>query len=105
MKKILALVPLVFAVTLIGCSHPQPYYGPPPPPPPGLNYQAIEQQGQHDGFDAARHDVQTGRPPVFSDHPRYRNPPVPPPAFGSYRQGFRVGYEQFLHQSPPPPGQ
>jgi hypothetical protein len=101
MKKVLCFAPLVVAFTLAGCSHPQPVYAPPPPPP--LNYQSIEQQGLHDGFEAARHDVESGRPPVFDHHPRYRNPPVPPPGFSSYRQGFRHGYEQFLHQGGPPP--
>ena len=52
---------------------------------------------------AARNDVANGRPPSFDHHPRYRNPPVPPPAWGDYRSGFRQGYEQFLHQGPPPP--
>ncbi len=100
MKKTLSVVALLASSMLFGCSHPQPVYV---PPPPALNYQAMEQQGMHDGFEAAQHDVQTGRPPVFDHHPRYRNPPVPPPGFGSYRQGFRIGYEQFLHQGPPPP--
>jgi hypothetical protein len=102
MKKALCFAPLLVALMLAGCSHPQPvYYA--PPPPPALDYQAIEQEGSHDGFEAARHDVESGRPPVFDHHPRYRNPPVPTPGFQSYRQGFRHGYEQFLHQGPPPP--
>jgi hypothetical protein len=101
MKKVFCFAPFLLSMMLAGCSHPQPVYAPPPPPP--LNYQAIEQQGFHDGFEAARHDVESGRPPRFDRHPRYRNPPVPPPAFPSYRQGFRRGYEQFLHQGPPPP--
>jgi hypothetical protein len=100
MRKLFSLAPLFLAAGLIGCSHPQPVYA--PPPPPALDYQAMEQQGQHDGFDAARSDVQAGRPPVFDHHPRYRNPPVPPPGIAAYRQGFRRGYEQFLHQAPPP---
>jgi len=100
MKKALCFAPLLVMFMLAGCSHPQPVYALPPPPP--LNYQAMEQQGLHDGFEAARHDVESGRPPVFDHHPRYRNPPVPPPGIPSYRQGFRRGYEQFLHQGPPP---
>ncbi len=43
------------------------------------------------------------RPPVFDHHPRFRNPPVPPPAIGEYRDAFRQGYERFLHPGPPPP--
>ncbi len=86
---------------LAGCSHPRPVYYAPPPPPlsPGVVYQ----QGMHDGFEAARHDVAEGRPPVFDRHPRFRNPPVPPPAIGEYRQAFRDGYNRFLHPGPPPP--
>jgi hypothetical protein len=90
-------VPILAGTALLGgCSHPQPVYG---PPPPGIQ---IHDQGIHDGFEAARNDVANGRPPRFNAHPRYRNPPVPPPAWGDYRSGFRQGYEQFLHQGPPP---
>jgi hypothetical protein len=99
MKKTLCFVMLLGSFALAGCSHPA--YGPPPPPPPALDYRAIEAQGQHDGFDAARNDVATGRPPRFDRHPRYRNPPVPGPGWPSYRQGFRRGYDQFLHTPPP----
>ncbi len=67
-----------------------------------LNYAAIQQQGYHDGFEAARHDVETGQPPIFDHHPRWRNPPVPPPGIPAYRQGFRDGYTRFLHPAPPP---
>jgi hypothetical protein len=103
MKRALCcFAPLLLAFTLAGCSHPQPaYYA--PPPPPALDYQAIEQQGSHAGFEAAKHDVEFRQPPGFDHHARYRNPPVPPPGFQSYREGFRHGYEQFLHQAPPPP--
>ncbi len=98
--RLAALALIASALCLAGCSHPQPIYGPPPPAiAPGAAYQ----QGQHDGFEAARHDVADGRPPAFDHHPRYRNPPVPPPVFRDYRQGFREGYNQFLHQGPPPP--
>ncbi len=65
----------------------------------------VYQQGVRDGFEAARRDVATQRPPVFDRHPRYRNPPVPPPAWGEYRAAFGDGYQQFLHggaQGPPP---
>ena len=101
MKRAVGLVALLGSCLLIGCSHPQPVYAPPPPPP--INYQAVEQRGMHDGFEAARHDVASGQPPRFNRHPRFRRPPVPPPAIATYRQGFRRGYEQFLHQGPPPP--
>ena len=101
-KKFLGIFMLSVGALLAGCSHPQPVYQ--GPPPPAIDFQAIEQQGMHDGFDAARHDVQSGAPPVFNHHPRWRNPPVPPPGVGAYRRGFRRGYEQFLHSPPPPPG-
>ena len=98
MKKLLALSLLSVAVLLTGC-HPQPaVYGPPPPA------VQIHEQGVHDGFEAALNDVANGRPPAFARHPRFRNPPVPPPAFRDYRDGFRQGYERFLHTPPPPPG-
>ena len=100
MKKTLCIAALTISSVFAGCSHPQPVYA--PPPPPALNYQAIEDQGYHDGFEAARNDVANQRPPSFDHHPRYRNPPVPPPAFPAYRQGFRRGYEKFLHPGPPP---
>ena len=101
MKKLLAI--FVFsaaAVVAVGCAHPPPVYGPPPP------VVQIHDQGVHDGFEAARNDVAAGRPPNFAHHPHYRNPPVPGPAWGDYRNGFRQGYQQFLHQGPlpPPPG-
>ncbi len=101
MKKILAvsllsLWMLPAAVLLAGCAHRQPVYGPAPP------VVQIHDQGIHDGFEAARHDVADGRPPSFDQHPKYRNPPVPPEAWKDYRNGFREGYEQFLHHGPPP---
>ena len=101
MKK--AVVSLLAASFLVaGCSHPQPvYYAPPPPPLPSAG--AVYQQGLHDGFEAARHDVAAGRPPVFDAHPRFRNPPVPPTAIDEYRHAFSDGYQRFLHPGPPPP--
>jgi len=103
MKKTLCFAALFASTFLAGCSHPQPVYA--PPPPPAMDFQAIERQGDHDGFEAARHDVETNQPPVFNHHSRYRNPPVPPPGFAAYRRGFRVGYTRFLHPGPPPPPQ
>jgi hypothetical protein len=103
MHKPLVTITLAAAALLAGCSHPQPVYVPAPPPPPSLNYGAIETQGAHDGFEAAQHDVATNRPPLLEHHPRFRNPPVPPPGWEAYRRGFREGYNRFLHQPPPPP--
>jgi hypothetical protein len=86
----------VFLISILtGCSHPQPVaYYPPPPPPPALAQ--IENQGFHDGMAAARHDLQTGLPPDLGRHPRFRNPPVPPPAIEAYRRGFRNGYGRIV---------
>ena len=95
---------------LAGCSHPRPVaYYPPPPPPPAVDGSPVYQQGLQDGFEAARRDVAAQQPPVFERHPRFRNPPVPPPAQEEYRAAFRDGYQQFLRggaqgtQGAPPP--
>ena len=100
MKKWIALSVLLLPLSLAGCSHPQPVavYAPPPP------VVDAARQGYHDGFEAARRDVQDERRPDFRAHPKFRNPPVPPPAFADYRHAFRSGYEAFLHQGPPPQG-
>ena len=99
MKKALLLcafaAPLVFA----GCSHPTyvaRYQGPPPPA-----YNGIGQQGFDDGFSAARNDIAHGRPPNAEAHKRFRNPPVPPPAWNDYRRGFSEGYHRAMHEAPP----
>jgi hypothetical protein len=97
LKKIIAVSLLSGAALLAGCSHRTVVYV---QPPPGVS---IHEQGVHDGFEAARSDVAAGRPPSFAQHPRYRHPPVPGGAWGDYRNGFRDGYERFLHHGPPPP--
>jgi len=102
MKRWPAPATLLLSAALAGCAHPAPvYYAPPPPPPP--EFRTIGQQGFHDGFEAARRDVADRRPLVVDRHKRFRNPPVPPPAFEDYRVGFRRGYDAFIsHMSPPP---
>jgi len=100
MKKTLLLFALSVPIALAGCSHPT-YMAYQPPPPPRL-YNDIAQRGFHDGFDAARHDIQSGRPPNLEAHSKFRNPPVPPPASEDYREGFREGYHRAMHQVPPP---
>ncbi|MGD0730802.1 MAG: hypothetical protein ABR956_06025 [Terracidiphilus sp.] len=103
MRKWIALAALLLPISLAGCSHPAPVvYAAPPPPPP--EYSAIGQRGYHDGFEAARRDVAQGRPPGVEKHPRFRNPPVPPPAAEDYRHAFRAGYDAFLHRTAPPQG-
>ena len=101
MKKWLALAALLLPISLAGCSHPQPVvvYNAPPPP---SEFTEAARQGYHDGFEAARRDIAQGRPPSVERHPRFRNPPVPAPAFEEYRNGFRAGYDQFIHHGPPP---
>jgi hypothetical protein len=100
MKKWIALATLLLPISLAGCSHPQPVvvYAPPPP----LEFNEIARQGFHDGFEAARRDVERNVPPGVEKHPRFRNPPVPPPAWEDYRHGFREGYQAFLRRTPPP---
>ncbi len=95
MKKWLAMAALLLPLSLAGCSHPHPVYVEPPPPP---EFPEIARHGFHDGFEAARRDVDQGRPPDIERHPRFRNPPVPPEAFEDYRRGFRRGYDAFLHR-------
>ncbi len=93
-----AMAVLLLPLAVAGCSHPRPVvYA---PPPPGLS--PVAQQGFHDGFLAARRDMRHELPPNVQRHPRFRNPPVPPPAFVDYRHGFRAGYEQAIHGGPGP---
>lgn len=99
MKKHLAFLAFALTLLLAGCSHPQPvYYGPPPPA-----VSAIYNQGYQDGLRAANHDLRAGLPPNQGRHARFDRPPVPPPAWGDYRNGFTNGYTQIFHQGPPPP--
>jgi hypothetical protein len=100
MKKVWAMAVLLLPFALAGCSHPQPYY-PPPPPPPAFSEAA--QQGYHDGIDAGQRDVSKGAPPEVDRHPRFRNPPVPPPLMEDYRHAFRRGYDEVYRHGPPPP--
>jgi len=100
MRKALALSVLLLPLAVAGCSHPQPVAYAPPPPPPG--YTEIAQRGYHDGVEAARRDVARALPPEAKRHPRFRNPPVPPPAWEDYRHGFREGYQAVFRNGPPP---
>jgi hypothetical protein len=95
MKKWLALAVLTLPLCIAGCSHPHPVYDEPPPPP---EFQEIARQGYHDGWAAARRDVDEGKSPNIERHPRFRNPPVPADAAEDYRRGFRRGYDAFLHR-------
>ncbi len=99
MRKTLLLCALAAPLALAGCGHPNYGYGYAPPPPA---YNEIARQAFNDGFNAARNDIAHGHPPNAEAHKRFRNPPVPGPAWGDYRQGFREGYRQAMRQVPPP---
>lgn len=85
--------------------------GPPPPapvaPPPdqdwdrwgmrGLDNDA-NRRGYREGMEEARRDVQSNRNTDPDDQPQFRNPPVPPPMAGEYREGFLRGYEVAISQ-------
>ena len=97
--KLFAVMALLsFPLAVAGCSHPRPVMYVPPPP----AWSATAQQGYHDGFFAARHDIRHGLAPNLRRHPRFRNPPVPPPMLAEYRHGFRTGYQQAIHGGPGP---
>jgi hypothetical protein len=101
MKRWIAVAVLLITVGLAGCAHRMVVvYASAPTPPAALNEAA--QHGYQDGFEAARRDVADQRPPDIARHPRFRKPPVPPPAFENYRSGFKAGYDAFLRQGPPP---
>ena len=63
----------------------------------GLEKEA-ERRGYRDGVEEARHDVQFNRNTDPDDQPQFRNPPVPPPMAGEYREGFLRGYEVAVSQ-------
>ena len=96
MRKLLAVAVLLLPMALTACSHPDRAYYPPPPP---AAWTEIARQGFHDGATAARRDIAAGRAPDAERHPRFRKPPVPPPAFEDYRHGFRDGYQQVYQHS------
>jgi len=98
LKMFAAMAILFLPLAVTGCSHPQPVvYA---PPPPGLS--AAEQRGYYDGSLAARSDIRKGLAPDVQRHPKFRNPPAPPPAIEEYRHGFGSGYEQTFRGSPEP---
>lgn len=99
MKKWLAFAALLLSFSLAGCSHPRPVYTAPPPPP---DFTQIAREGYHDGWEAARRDVDHGLPPKVERHHRFQNPPVPPEAFEDYRHGFRHGYNAYMNRGTPP---
>jgi hypothetical protein len=98
MKNWIALGALLLPLGLAGCTHRTVVvYNAPPPP---AAYSEAGRQGYNDGVAAAQRDLADGRPLVVDRHPRFRNPPVPPPLIEDYRHGFRAGYEQVIHRGP-----
>ena len=98
LKKFAALAVLAIPFALAGCTHTV-VYNPPPPP---IDFSGIAQQGYSDGVNAAHRDIHNGLAPDIHRHPRFNNPPVPPPAFEDYRHGFRAGYDATFRGGPPP---
>jgi hypothetical protein len=97
----IALAAMLLPIALSGCSHPRyyAYY----PPPSAATYTSVAREGFHDGADAARRDISAGKRPDPDRHPRFRNPPVPPPAWEDYRHEFRDGYRQVFENGGAPP--
>lgn len=48
--------------------------------------------GFRDGVDAARHDVDAGRPPDPRRHDKFRHPDLPRDQRHDFREGFERGY-------------
>jgi hypothetical protein len=98
MKKLLSAALILLPLGLAGCSHPQPVVAYPPPP----AYTQAAQQGYNDGVRAAQRDIHNGLRPDVARHPRFNQPPVPPPLWEDYRHGFRDGYQRVYAAGPPP---
>ncbi len=82
-------------------------WGTPPPRPAHGDWDAwgmrglqddAGRQGYREGVEEAREDFQAHRRPDPDDHHEFRNPPVPPPMIGEYREGFMRGYEVAMSQ-------
>ncbi|HEX3986419.1 MAG TPA: hypothetical protein VHX13_07395 [Acidobacteriaceae bacterium] len=94
MKRFLCLA-LAFLPLATGCAHRVGVaYAPPPA------YTDVAHQGYADGARAAQRDLHNGVRPDVDRHPRFRNPPVPPPLRDDYRHGFRDGYARVMHGGP-----
>jgi hypothetical protein len=95
MKKILYLSLIFLPLALAGCSHRTVVVYAPPPA-----YSEAAQQGYRDGVAAAQRDIRGGLSQDADRHPRFRNPPVPPPLAEDYRNGFREGYRAVFRGGP-----
>ena len=97
MKRLLILAALASPLVLAGCSdHSYNHY-----PPPQSAVDNVAARGYDEGYEAARRDVRSQRPPDMRHHPNFRNPPVPSQLVDEYRRAFRNGYDAFLHNGPP----
>jgi hypothetical protein len=97
MKKLLGVALILLPLGLAGCSHRTVVVYDPPPA-----YSQAAQQGWHDGVRAGQRDVSAGLRPDVARHPRFNNPPVPPPLQEDYRHGFRDGYQRVFAGGPGP---
>lgn len=97
MKKVVGAAVILLPLLLTGCSHRVVVY------PPPAAYSEAAQQGYRQGVHAAQNDMRSGLRPDVDRHPRFRNPPVPPPLRDDYRHGFREGY-QAVYRGGPGPG-
>lgn len=95
-KKLLCSALIFVPLALAGCAHKTVVvYNPPPA------YSEAAQQGYRQGVQAAQTDIRNGLGPDVDRHPRFRNPPVPPPLQEDYRHGFRDGYQAVFHGARP----
>lgn len=63
------------------------------PQEPQGNWSEVWHRGFHAGVDAARHDIDAGRPPDPRRHEEFRHPhDMPPDQRHDFREGFRRGY-------------
>lgn len=99
MKKVKSTMVLLLGLAIAGGTAPAIYaqQGPPgawEPGPPPDNWSEVAHRGFHEGVEAARHDIEAGRPPDPRRHDNFRRPhDVPPDKRDDYRMGFRRGYQ------------
>lgn len=62
--------------------------------PPSDYREDAQRRGFHEGIEAARHDMQSGRHADADDHEMFRHPPVEEGARRAFREGFKEGYRR-----------